>query len=52
VLFKATAVVLSDEVKEKVWAKIRESVPQIGVYETRTQSNIRVFRLRRKKMME
>jgi deazaflavin-dependent oxidoreductase (nitroreductase family) len=46
--YKATAEVLSDEEKDAVWAKIRESVPQIGVYETRTDRNIRVFRLRRK----
>jgi deazaflavin-dependent oxidoreductase (nitroreductase family) len=45
--YQAMAEVLSDEEKGKVWGKIRESIPQIGVYETRTDRNIRVFRLRR-----
>jgi deazaflavin-dependent oxidoreductase (nitroreductase family) len=45
--YKARAQVLNDEDKAKVWNKIRECVPQIGVYETRTNRNIRVFRLRR-----
>jgi deazaflavin-dependent oxidoreductase (nitroreductase family) len=43
--YKATAQVLNDDEKETVWHKIRECVPQIGVYETRTDRNIRVFRL-------
>ena len=38
---------LTDAEKEKVWDKIREGIPQIGIYETRTDRNIRVFRLRR-----
>lgn len=44
-VYKARAVVLSDEEKDKVWEKIRESIPQMRVYETRTDRNIRVFRL-------
>ena len=45
--YKARAEVLRDEDKDKVWGKIRESIPQMRVYETRTDRNIRVFRLRR-----
>ena len=45
--YKARAEVLSDGEKERVWGKIRESIPQMRVYETRTDRNIRVFRLRR-----
>jgi len=45
--YKAKAEVLSDEEKDQVWEKIRESIPQMRVYETRTDRNIRVFRLRR-----
>jgi deazaflavin-dependent oxidoreductase (nitroreductase family) len=45
--YKARAEVLCDEDKDKVWGKIRESIPQMRVYETRTDRNIRVFRLRR-----
>jgi len=43
--YKARAEVLSDEEKHLVWEKIRESIPQMRVYETRTDRNIRVFRL-------
>ena len=43
--FQARAEVLSDEEKEKVWDTIREVIPMIHVYETRTDRNIRVFRL-------
>jgi deazaflavin-dependent oxidoreductase (nitroreductase family) len=45
--YAATAHVLSNEEKEKVWAKIIATVPQIAVYVTRTDRNVRVFRLRR-----
>jgi deazaflavin-dependent oxidoreductase (nitroreductase family) len=43
----ARAELLSDEEKEEVWPRIREAIPQMNVYETRTDRNIRVFRLRR-----
>jgi deazaflavin-dependent oxidoreductase (nitroreductase family) len=43
--YKARAEVLRDEEKNLVWEKIRESIPQMRVYETRTARNIRVFRL-------
>ncbi len=45
--FAARAQVLSDPEKEKVWADIRQTIPQIEVYEKRTDRNIRVFRLSR-----
>lgn len=45
--FLAVAQVLSDVEKGKVWGRIREAIPQMVVYETRTDRNIRVFRLRR-----
>ncbi len=45
--FAARAEVLSDDEKRTVWEKIRRTVPQIGVYEQRTDRNIRVFRIRR-----
>lgn len=47
VRFEARAQVLSDCEKERVWEKVREAIPQMNVYETRTDRNIRVFRLRR-----
>jgi deazaflavin-dependent oxidoreductase (nitroreductase family) len=50
--YKATAVVLSDEEKKKIWPKILETVPQIRVYETRTARNIRVFRVCRNETLE
>jgi len=43
--FPARAEVLSDEEKAKVWDTIREVIPMVHVYETRTDRNIRVFRL-------
>ena len=43
--FQARAEVLSDEEKEQVWDTIRDVIPMIHVYETRTDRNIRVFRL-------
>ena len=45
--FAARAEVLSDTEKEAVWDDIREAIPQMTVYEKRTDRNIRVFRLRR-----
>ena len=45
--YKARAEILSDVEKGRVWPKIRETVPQMCVYETRTDRNIRVFRLHR-----
>jgi deazaflavin-dependent oxidoreductase (nitroreductase family) len=43
--FSARARMLSDAEKASVWDDIRKAIPQIGVYETRTDRNIRVFRL-------
>ena len=45
--FPARAQVLSDAEKEAVWEDVREAIPQMSVYETRTDRNIRVFRLSR-----
>ncbi len=47
--FAARAQVLTDPEKEKVWAAIRRALPQMNVYEKRTDRNIRVFRLSRVK---
>ena len=44
---RARAEVLSDAEKDAVWDEIRDIIPMIHVYETRTDRNIRVFRLRR-----
>ena len=41
----ARARVLSDEEKASVWPAIHETIPQMRTYETRTDRNIRVFRL-------
>jgi deazaflavin-dependent oxidoreductase (nitroreductase family) len=38
---------LSNNEKARVWEKIRKAIPQMSVYETRTDRNIRVFRLKR-----
>jgi deazaflavin-dependent oxidoreductase (nitroreductase family) len=43
--FAARASVLTDAEKENVWADIRRAIPQMEVYEKRTDRNIRVFRL-------
>jgi deazaflavin-dependent oxidoreductase (nitroreductase family) len=43
--FDAKAQLLSDSEKQEVWGDIRETIPQISVYEKRTDRNIRVFRL-------
>ena len=45
--FAARAELLSDVEKQAVWPKMLEAIPQINVYERRTDRNIRVFRLRR-----
>jgi deazaflavin-dependent oxidoreductase (nitroreductase family) len=45
--FTARAQVLTDAEKREVWADVRHAIPQIKVYETRTDRNIRVIRLRR-----
>ena len=45
--FPARAQVLSDAEKEVVWEDVREAIPQMRVYEARTDRNIRVFRLSR-----
>ncbi len=45
--FAAQAQVLTDAEKEEVWADIRQAIPQMHVYEKRTDRNIRVFRLSR-----
>ncbi|MFN7950588.1 MAG: nitroreductase family deazaflavin-dependent oxidoreductase [bacterium] len=45
--FAATAVPLSDEEKTQLWPAIKRTIPQMNVYEARTDRNIRVFRLRR-----
>ena len=47
--FGARAEVLSDSEKERVWGHIRRVIPQMNVYEQRTDRNIRVFRLIRHK---
>jgi hypothetical protein len=39
--------VLSEAEKEAVWPELRRAIPQLAVYETRTDRNIRVFRIRR-----
>ncbi|MDG2305020.1 MAG: nitroreductase family deazaflavin-dependent oxidoreductase [Candidatus Binatia bacterium] len=45
--FRARAHVLDDDEKARVWADIKGTIPQMSVYEQRTDRNIRVFRLRR-----
>jgi deazaflavin-dependent oxidoreductase (nitroreductase family) len=45
--FTARAQVLTDAEKDREWADIRAAIPQINVYEERTDRNIRVFRLSR-----
>jgi deazaflavin-dependent oxidoreductase (nitroreductase family) len=45
--FAAAATALGDEEKARVWPEIRHAIPQMNVYERRTNRNIRVFRLRR-----
>jgi deazaflavin-dependent oxidoreductase (nitroreductase family) len=45
--FAARAQVLSDEEKDAFWDAVREAIPQMNVYEKRTDRNIRMFRLSR-----
>ena len=45
--FVARAQALTDSEKQGVWADVRQAIPQMNVYEKRTDRNIRVFRLRR-----
>ncbi len=45
--FTARARVLTDSEKEEVWNEVRRVIPQMNVYEKRTDRNIRVFRLSR-----
>jgi deazaflavin-dependent oxidoreductase (nitroreductase family) len=45
--FTARAQVLTDPEKQEVWADVRRAIPQMNVYEKRTDRNIRVYRLRR-----
>ena len=45
--FAARACRLSEAEKSAVWADVRRAIPQLAVYERRTDRNIRVFRLRR-----
>jgi len=45
--YRAIAERLTDEEKDAVWPAIKRTIPQMNTYETRTNRNIRVFRLRR-----
>lgn len=45
--FTARASVLDDGEKQTLWPAIKETIPQMAIYENRTSRNIRVFRLRR-----
>jgi deazaflavin-dependent oxidoreductase (nitroreductase family) len=41
----ARASVLSDAEKAAVWPEVQRAIPQMRVYESRTDRNIRVYRL-------
>ena len=45
--FAARAQALTDSEKEAVWDGVRRAIPQMKVYEKRTDRNIRVYRLTR-----
>lgn len=45
--FHARAEVLSDGEKAGIWGQVKETIPMMNVYETRTDRNIRVFHLKR-----
>jgi len=45
--YKARAERLTDAEKAALWPQIKQTIPQMNTYETRTRRNIRVFRLRR-----
>lgn len=47
--FDAVAELLSDEEKDRVWPAVKRTIPQMNVYEKRTDRKIGVFRLRRKR---
>lgn len=42
---RATARILDDDEKARAWDRIKRVIPQMNVYERRTDRNIRVFRL-------
>ncbi len=46
--FAARAQRLTDAEKEEVWDEVRQTIPQMNVYEKRTDRNICVFRLSRR----
>ncbi len=46
--FAARAERLSDDEKARLWPAIKNTIPQMNVYEHRTARNINVFRLRRR----
>jgi deazaflavin-dependent oxidoreductase (nitroreductase family) len=46
--FRARARILTDAEKDAVWPDIKRVIPQMNVYEKRTDRNIRVFRLARR----
>ena len=45
--FEARAQALTESEKRDVWPEVRRAIPQMDVYEKRTDRNIRVFRLER-----
>jgi len=45
--FKARAEVLDDQEKARYWPEIKKTIPQMNVYERRTDRKIKVYRLRR-----
>ena len=45
--YEALAELLSDDEKARVWPAVKQTIPQMNTYETRTDRNIGVFRLRR-----
>ena len=45
--FHARAEALTDAEKQAIWADVHRVLPQMKVYENRTERNIRVFRLSR-----
>ncbi len=45
--YRARAERLTDGEKAEVWPAVHAAIPQMAVYETRTERNIRMYRLRR-----
>ena len=45
--FEARAQLLTDSERENVWAEVRRAIPQLDIYQRRTDRTICVFRLRR-----